>query len=676
MRGENLLSAEQQVFSVISWLAVLILLQISIYPSLKRTFGSFAFPAAFPASVLVFTLISWYCGLVRLPIHLSLVPFLALTAYHLYHNDYSLAELKSSWHWEAVFLIAFFFMLDIRFANPTISYAEKFMDHGFLASVIRSPVVPPLDPWFAGGFLNVYYYLGYWMLGCLAIVSGVPSNIAFNLSLPTVFALSAVSLYAIGTLLLDRFRWLPLVTLILPNPALVFQLITGKAVNPAYDASLSWLGTRTITNTINEFPLFSFVWGDVHAHVVSIFNQVFLLFLLLFLYKRWESLEQKGKITVMALVAVSLGSMPLFNTWDVLLYAPLVVVTAVLILWRNRASADRTAWAFLLAVPPVSILCYLPFYLQLKTNTGAIALVRTPSDPLEFLWVNGIFIAIFFALLVPEIRKKPWLLLACIPFALTGYVAAAIAVIPLVYFIGKSDREYPDVLAAFGLAILVACELIYMKDNMGETFFRMNTVFKCYLPAWLMLGTAAFILTGRWGATVMRIPPVSERTSATMTIVLLTLLFILPFVVVAPISNAPGTLDGLAFLESQHYSDAGAVTYLRTLSGREILVEAENGDYSYYSRVSSFTGIPAIVGQPFHEFMWRGNDDGWYSDRPSDIRAIYEQPEKTIPLMKKYNATLLYVGGPERERYTVTLPAEGLEKIYSSRGTDIYRLSG
>ena len=57
------------------------------------------------------------------------------------------------------------------------------------------------------------------MLGCLAIVSGVPSNIAFNLSLPTVFALSAVSLYAIGTLLLDRFRWLPLVTLVLPNPA-------------------------------------------------------------------------------------------------------------------------------------------------------------------------------------------------------------------------------------------------------------------------------------------------------------------------------------------------------------------------------------------------------------------------------------------------------------------------
>jgi YYY domain-containing protein len=676
LAGGILLSAEQQVFFVISWLAVLILLQISVYPSLKRTFGSFAFPAAFPASVLVFTLISWYCGLVRLPIHLALIPFLALFAYHVYKKDYSLAELKSVWHWEALFLIAFFFMLDIRFANPTISYAEKFMDHGFLASVIRSPVVPPLDPWFSGGSLNVYYYLGYWMLGCLAIVAGVPSNIAFNLCLPTVFALSAVSLYAIGTLLLDRFRWLPLVTLILPNPALIFQILTGKAVNPAYDASLSWLGTRTITNTINEFPLFSFVWGDVHAHVVSIFNQVFLLFLLLFVYKRWVTLERPGKITVMALIAVSLGSMPLFNTWDVLLYAPLVLVTGFLILWRDRAFPDRTAWTFLLAVPPVSILCYLPFYLQLKTSTGAIALVRTPSDPLEFLWVNGIFIAIFFALLVPEIQKKPWLLLACLPFALAGYVSAAIAVIPLVYFIAKDDRDIPHVLAAFGLAILIACELIYMKDNMGETYFRMNTVFKCYLPAWLMLGTAAFVMAGQWCASTLRIPPVPARISAVLTVVVVTILFILPFVVIAPFSNAPGTLDGLAFLETQHPADAGGVAYLRSLAGSEILVEAEKGDYSYYSRISSFTGIPAVIGQPFHEFMWRGDKDGWFSTRNTDIRTIYEQPKETIPLMKKYNATLLYVGDPERERYNVTLPAAGLTKIYSSRGTDIYRLAG
>lgn len=610
-----------------------------------------------------------------MPVQLALLPFLFLIAFHLYYRQYSLDDLKAAWHWEALFLICFFLMLDVRFVSPAISFAEKFMDHGFLASVIRNPIVPPLDPWFAGGTLNVYYYLGYWMFGCLAIVSGVPSNIAFNLALPTVFALSAVSLYTTGTLLLDRFRWLPLVVLVLPNPALIFQIITGKAVNPAYDASLSWLGTRTITNTINEFPLFSFIWGDVHAHVISIFNQGFLLFLLIFAYKRWEILNQRGKILIMALTALSLGSMPLINTWDVLIYAPLVLVTAFLLIWRNRATMDRTAWAYLLAIPPVSVLCYLPFYIQLKTSTGAIALVRTPSDPLEFLWVNGIFIAIFFALLVPEIRKRPWLLLACLPFALAGYTAAAIAVIPFVYFIAKADRDIPDILAAFGLAILIACELIYMKDNMGETFFRMNTVFKCYLPAWMMLGTAAAVMAGRWLSSRPEIPRISRRDATALTIITIALLFILPFLGSPLAGSGSGTLDGLAYLKEQHPGDAGAIAYLRTLSGDEILVEAEKGDYSYYSRVSSFTGIPAVVGQPFHEFMWRGDDTGWYSERPADIRAMYEEPERTIALMKKYNATLLYIGDPERERYSVNIPPAGLTQVYSAHGTIIYRLA-
>jgi uncharacterized membrane protein len=301
--------------------------------------------------------------------------------------------------------------------------------------------------------------------------------------------------------------------------------------------------------------------------------------------------------------------------------------------------------------------------------------VQAPSAPLEFLWVNGIFIAIFFALLFPEIRRRPVLLLACLPFALAGYTAAAIAVIPLIYFIAKSDRDVTDLLAAFGLAILVACELVFMKDNMGETFFRMNTVFKCYLPAWLMLGTAAFVKAGKWGTSAVRIPRVSSGVSTFLTVITVAALFILPAIIAPPISYGSGTLDGLEYLETQHRSDAGAVAYLRSLPGREVIVEAEKGDYSYYSRVSSFTGIPAIIGQPFHEFMWRGNDDGWYSTRPADIRLIYEQPDTTVPLMKKYQATLLYVGEPERERYSVKLPETGLTLVYSSHGTEIYRLA-
>jgi YYY domain-containing protein len=670
---EKSLTVEQQVFSVVSWLVVITLLQLSLYPSLKKTFGSFAFPVAFPASLLTFTLVSWYCGLVHIPIQLTMLPFIVLLVYHLFSRHYSLDELKAAWRWETLFVICFFLMLDVRFVNPTISYAEKFMDHAFLASVMRNPVVPPVDPWFAGGFLNVYYYLGYWMFGCLGIVTGVPSNIAFNLVLPTIFGITAVSMYAIGTLLLDRHRWLPLVVLFIPNSSFFFQIFQGKAWS-----TVLWDSTRTISSTINEYPLFSFLWGDVHAHVISLFNQAFLIFLLLFAYKRWESLGIRDKCLVGICSAICLGSMPLINTWDVLIYAPFLVLTGALILRRTWNTADRkSSLIFLIVVPVLAVLCYLPFYIQLQTYTGGIGIVHSPSNPFEFLLVNGLFICIFILFLWQEIARRPCLLLITLPFLLAGYITAAIIVIPAGYLaariVTRNDVDFPSLLAFFGLVILLFCELFYLKDNMGETFFRMNTVFKTYLPAWLLLGTAAFSMVAKWLSESRWIPLFSAGNTKIIAVIGISILFILPFVIPVNQNYGTGTLDGLAYLNDSHPGDAAAVAYLRTLTGNEIIVEAEGGDYTYYSRISSFTGIPGIIGMPFHEYMWRSDDTGWFSTRLADVKSIYEEPEKTVTLMEKYHATLLYVGDAERERYKVAIPSSGLEKIYSAGGTEIYR---
>ena len=462
MAEETHLTPETGILSVICWLLVVSFLQISLYPALKKCLKEYAFPASFAASLLIFTFLTWYCGLVRIPVQLAIVPFLLLLIYHVCKREYSLSALKKEWRWELVFLIFFFLMLAVRYVNPTISYAEKFMDHGFLASVMLNPVVPPLDPWFAGGTLDVYYYLGYWMFGCLGIVSGVPSNITFNLSLPTVLGIAAVTVYAIGTLLLDRFRWLPLLIFFLPNPSFFYQIALVKGLNTVF-----WDSTRTITNTINEYPLFSFTWGDLHAHVISIFNQVFLIFLLLFLYKNWESLSTRDKGWLCGLAALSLGSMPLINTWDVLIYAPITVIFAGLIILRCRREGKGIAsWAPLIAIPPVAILAYLPFYVMLKTSTGGIAIVKTPSDPFQFLLVNGWFIAIFLLLLIRDIRERPYLLLVALPFILAGYIAAAIAAIPLIYFLAKKEHSLPDILAILGLLLLIVIELFYLKDNM------------------------------------------------------------------------------------------------------------------------------------------------------------------------------------------------------------------
>ena len=305
---------------------ILTFLQLSLWPYLKKTIGDLAFPVAFPASVLLFTLISWYCGLVRVPVYIALIPFVFMLLFALYSREYSLDGLKGEWKWEFLFLVCFLFMLNVRFVNPSISFAEKFMDHGFIASVMRDPVVPPLDPWFSGGYMNVYYYLGYWAIGVLGVVSGAPSDIVFNLALPTVFALSAVTMYALGHLLLNRFKWIPLATFLIVNPSFLYEAIRGTPVG-----SLFWNSTRTIPNAINEYPFFSLIWGDVHPHLIGMFNQVFFIFLLVFSLKRWGNLTCRGRWCVIALSALSLGAMPLINTWDILIYAPFMIAIGLLV---------------------------------------------------------------------------------------------------------------------------------------------------------------------------------------------------------------------------------------------------------------------------------------------------------------------------------------------------------
>jgi YYY domain-containing protein len=665
----------QQVLSVASWFFIITFLQISLYPSLKKTFERYAYPAAFAASLLFFTLISWYCGLFLLPIQIAVVPFFILFLWHVSKRRYSVGDLKAQWQWELVFLIFFFLMLEVRFVNPTISYAEKFMDHALLASVMRSPVVPPLDPWFAGGFMNVYYYLGYWMFGCLGIVSGVPSYIAFNLALPTVLGIAALNLFAIGNLLLDRYRWLPLLTLLIPNPALVYQLIMGTTVNPSYDPSLTWLGTRTITNTINEFPLFSFIWGDLHPHVIDLFNQLFLIFILIFAFKQWDILSSLEKWVLFLMAAVSLGSMPLINSWDVLIYAPITVLFGILIWWKNRSKENLSQTVlFLITIPLLAIICYLPFYFQQNMTTGGVGLVDSPSNPVQFLFVHGFFIAILFAFLKDAIVQKPYYLLLAIPLFFLGYAATAIAIVPIIYILTRKEHSIPDILAILGLVLITICEFFYLKDNMGEINYRMNTVFKLYFAAWLLLGISILTMCGQALSRLDCIPIISRRTQTTSIIIIAAILFIIPLSIPFNMNYRSRTLDGFDYLKTTHPGDAAAIEYLMVLPSNYRLIEAVGGDFTYYSRISSFTGIPAVMGQPFHEYLWRGEKGGWFGERINDVKQVYENPEKTIPLMKKYNATFLIVGELERNSYNITIPTQSLELVFSKNGTTIYKI--
>jgi len=696
------LAYEIQLFAVIGWLGLLIFLQLSVWPALRPALKEFAYPLSFPASLLSFTLLSWYCGLLHLPLQTALVPFVLLFLYYLLKQEYSRKDFSGQWPWAVVFLVFFFFMLELRFINPSISFAEKFMDHAFMASIMRVPVVPPLDPWFLGGTLDVYYYLGYWMFGSLGVVTGIPSPLVFNLALPTVLANAAVGMFALAHLLTARMRWLPLLTFLVVNPSFVWNLLQGKALG-----SVLWDSTRTIPNTINEYPVFSFIWGDVHAHVISLFNQLFLLFMLVYALLRWREAQPGERVVILVLTALSLGSMPLINTWDVILYAPVTILFGVLIWYRSgfageipsegivdalkRAGGRITgrekietgipltgglitrSWSYLVLVPLLSVLFYLPYYLQINTRgIQGIGIVDTPTPVPAFLLVHGIFIILFLIYLARDIAGRPLLLLTPVPFALAGYAAAGVAALPLVYFLARKRKTPAELLAVIGLIVIIICEFFYLKDNMGDTYYRMNTVFKFYLPAWILMGASGFAMAATMASPLCARLNLTRGAKRAALVISVVLLLTLPVVIPFENPNRDMTLDGLAYLTASHPGDAEAVKFLRSLDGVSGIVEAEGGDYTYYSRISSFTGIPGIIGMPFHEYMWRA--DGWYSERVNDVRLIYEDPAKTRELMTKYRATHLYVGEPEKERYAVRVDEAGLKLIYDRSGVRIYTI--
>ncbi|TAJ44207.1 DUF2298 domain-containing protein [Methanofollis fontis] len=656
------MSPEMQALMVVSWLILLKFLQVALWPRLAPTLHEYAYPAAYPLSILVFGAVSWYAALIGLPVWSALLPFLILAGYAVRKGEYTPEKFRPSLHWDAVFIVFFCMMLGFRFVNPSISFAEKFMDHAFLASIMRDPAVPPLDPWFAGGYLDVYYYLGYWIVGALGTVAAVPSTVAFNLGLPTVLGASAVTAYAIGRLLVPKVAWITLILFFLPDPAFFHEILLGSGMQ-----TLLWNSTRVIDGTINEYTAFSFLWGDLHPHVVGIFVQFLLIFLIAYSLTHWEKCDRNARILLIGAMALALGSMPPINSWDVLLYAPLVVATGILI-WRRYGD-----FSLLLAVPPLAVLVYAPYYLMLNSaGVEGAGMVTVVSDPIRFLLVFGFFLAVLFIRELGAVRHAPWVLIPPALLTVGGYISAAIAAFPLTAIVLRRRWTPTDLLLSFGLLILIACEFVFLKDNMGGANERLNTVFKCYSVAWILIGTGVMVTLGEWITGQGWTGRFNRSQWRLLAVAAAVALLITPFALNLTFGYDGYTLDGIAWVNDQHPGDADAVAWLRGHSGEHVLVEAVGSDYSYAGRVSAFTGIPAILGQPFHEQMWR---DDWesISGRKNDVQAIYEEPTRSIALMDRYGADLLYVGDLERQTYQIRLPSEGLETAWEGDGVTVYR---
>lgn len=687
------------IWFVLVWLIFLMALQYAVFIPLHRVIKDIAYPVSFTISILLFSIICWYLTLLGIPNYYIFFPLVLLIGY----NTLSLKKYPIKIHGWKNYLLVFFgcflIMLAVRITSPNILDMEKFMDFGYIHSIYRYSVIPPVDIWYGGEPLSVYYYYGFWIFASLGKILQIPPQILFNLASPTIFSLSAINLYAFGKLFLKKYEYLPLMILCLPNPDFCWSILSGTEIFKAFSTSI-----LVIYGTDNEYMLASFLIGDVHPHIISFIIQTLLLVLLGYCAISWPLTDWKSKCTLSGLIALSLGVLVPLNIWGIFLFAPLIVITGIWIalshykkgifnlirhiqtIFSNRTIFDNISESikkpitsailfFLVLIPVSSILLYFPYYIQSQGNVLIPGLVHTPSSLIGFCLVWGFFILVLSGSIFSEIKKYPWYLLLFIPGVILGYGSASIIIILLIYFI-KRNRDYLDILIITGLVLLLLCEFIYLNDYAVSVHYRFNTVFKIYSMVWIILGTASLIFVARFFEENQKIDQIKHFDKALTLLVIFSIIGILPLSVALYGFSDPMGLRGDAFLEKSIPYDAHAIDFLRNLTGSHLIIEPA-GFYNmgtYEGRISVFSGIPTLIGWYDHIAMWRQHLVGAHAinERVFAVKLIYEDPDVALTLMDAYGADLLYVGPIERKSFNISLPIEGLDIIYDKEGVKIY----
>jgi YYY domain-containing protein len=615
---------------------------------------------------------------------------------------------------EVVFAVAFAAMALLVAYSPEVWGTEKPMDMAFINAANASTSFPPHDPWMSGEDLN-YYYLGHLAIAIVLRVVGSAPDEGYNLAIALVAALSATAVFTLaGTLWaaarprLAGVRGGPVaaglvavvVCIVLGNLAGVRAWLDAAAPPGDYD----WFSpSRVVPGAINEFPWFSFLLGDVHAHVLAVpFTMVALAFALqvVLVGPRGDAVW-RGVAEALA-AGLAVGVLYPVNSWSYPVAAGLLVL-AVASWIRAPESEGRRAYAgtWLVLVLVASVVLVLPFWLSFDPAAKGIGWVderRSFSDfASDQALLYGIFAGALSAAFAARLRARGrslrtlvWIavgamfagsLLATVDFAGPAAVAALLAVALGALLSRQLDapERFFWLLVAGGLVCVLTPELVYVRDAFdGSDLYRMNTIFKLGYQAWLMLAIAAactLLWAGAW------LPRRAWPVWAAGTAVLLLLGAVYPYAGTyarkGGFSRSP-TLDGLAWLRERAPGDPAAIQWLRArTAGTAVVLEAVGEDYSAFghARISTFTGRATVLGWPGHELQW----DHEAGSREADVRTLYTTTNLTTARAQiaRYSVGYVVFGPIERTTYGdagLTKWDTLGEQVFERAGTTIWRL--
>ena len=703
--------------------------------------------------------------------------------------------LRSEWPvllvMDCLFLAIFVFWIIIASQHPAINHTEKPMDFAFLNAVISSTHFPPEDPWFSGHPIS-YYYFGHLIMATLAKVTFTPPAIAYNIAISLIPALLAIGSFGLIYNLIRLSNNTRKSSLIysLIGPALLMFMSnlqvpleiahTRGWLEPGFwnwaqikgldginnsssgffptDTWWWWRATRVIDTlvagqsidyTITEFPLFSFILGDLHPHVLSLPFLVLFLSLMSNMYlspfdfnKSWI----KRNPVEYGVIALILGSIAFINLWDIPTYS-LIFILLVFAKSLNPPSTERidqvphpnmgevlTAMrktiAFCFPILMASILLFLPFYLSLHGQIDGISPYYGPGTRVfHFIIVMGIPLLLALSFLFNKLNIRsilnsktsaittlvlvvsftPILLWLLIKLLLSEYIGLfathhfntvkpLIIALPCTVIILlsittslktlRTSKEqvtsYLFIILGVGLLLLTGSELYYLLDPFGN---RMNTVFKAYYQAWLLL-----MLVGSYGiyCLISRKPKIAvlifaNRICIALVILIVSVSLYYPIGAIlerriperSPFTLKTLNLDGLKFIQNSDPGEYQTINWLLKNHIEGPILEAVGDDYSEHGRISSSTGIPTLLGWKGHELQWRGSSKS-INKRELHVAEIYQTADslRRKYLLDKYGIKYIYVGTRERAKYQrLNLESsDRLQQVFHSDTTTLYKV--
>jgi YYY domain-containing protein len=489
------------------------------------------------------------------------------------------------------------------------------------------------------------------------------------------------------------------------------------------------VGGQFLDRTINEFPFFSFLLGDLHAHYMALpFGLLALAFSMNFLWEpgRLSIAWARGNALTLGLSALCLGGLAFLNTWDFPIYG-FVLVAAL----GMQASRVRNWWGWMgiaCLIVFSALFLYLPFYVSFQSQaSGILPMMGVGTRPLHYIifWGLFIFIIVSFVLakLGGELRRAPvarrtvlwailpplvpflvWCLLEIAFSALGGGVGEGVMAI-LLKFLGllpllallavtlfialrwlgrgeSSSSLFALVLAFTGILLTVGVELFYISDLFAN---RMNTVFKLYYIAWAMLAVASAFGVYAVGSMWRGVRGWRRGLGVAWWLVLALLVAGSLLYPIGGIHTkiryciGSPTLDGMAFLEGVDPQERRAIEWLNgAIEGTPVILEAWGPDFTEFGRVSAYTGLPTLLGWSAHEWQWRGSREG-IEEREKDIALIYQSRDvaQTRALLDKYGVSFVYVGRLERTKYGEEVLGKFdsfMDIAFKNKGVTIYQV--